>query len=221
MRVERTGFDRAKQEIGAMLDRMGQEVSQALEAVMTALRDRDRDRAHRLIEADRGINRQYDQVHDACVVLIAREQPVARELRQVVADIQIAAELERMADHVADIARTVLDLDQHPLPPVLEQLQTMTSRCRRMLDAVMSAHRERDSGKAAAVAAEDDQVDALNGEIVQRAVAFMQQDAGTVMNGTRAIWCAHHLERIADRVTNIAEQVYFIENGETVDLNRA
>ncbi len=221
MRVERTGFDRAKQEIGAMLDRMGQEVSQALEAVMTALRDRDRDRAHRLIEADRGINRQYDQVHDACVVLIAREQPVARELRQVVADIHIAAELERMADHVADIARTVLDLDQHPLPPVLEQLQTMTSKCRRMLDAVMSAQRERDSGKAAAVAAEDDQVDALNGEIVQRAVAFMQQDAGTVMNGTRAIWCAHHLERIADRVTNIAEQVYFIENGETVDLNRA
>lgn len=204
-----------------MLGQMGREVSEALGAAMTAFHDRDRDRARRLIDADREINRQYDQVHDACVVLIAREQPVARELRQVVADIQIAAELERMADHVADIARTTLALDRHSLPPVVEPLQTMTRKCQQMLNAVLSAHRERDSVRARAIAAEDDQVDTLNGEIVQRAVAFMQQDSGAVMNGTRAIWCAHHLERIADRVTNIAEQINFIENGETVDLNRS
>jgi phosphate transport system protein len=221
MRVERTGFDRAKQEIGLMLEQMGNQVSDALGVVMSAFRDRDRKRARQVIEGDRDLNRQYDQIHDACVVLIAREQPVATELRQLVADIQIAAELERMADHVADIGKTVLGIDDHPLPPVLDQLEVMTTKCQEMLNQVLSAHRERDGIKAAGVAGEDDQVDRLNGEIVQRAIAFMQQDPAAIMNGTQVIWCTHHLERIADRVTNIAEQINFIEKGETVDLNRS
>jgi phosphate transport system protein len=115
----------------------------------------------------------------------------------------------------------VLDIDDHPLPPVLDQLQAMTTKCQEMLNQVLSAHRERDGIKAAAVAGEDDEVDRLNGEIVQHAIVFMQKDPGAVVNGTHVIWCTHHLERIADRVTNIAEQINFIEKGETVDLNRS
>jgi phosphate transport system protein len=192
-----------------------------MDAVMRALREGDRQRARQLIDADRDINCQYDQVHDACVVLIAREQPVATELRELVADLQIAAELERMADHVADIAKVVLNIDDHALPAVFEHLQAMTTQCQEMLTEVLSAYRELDSRKAAAVASKDNVVDRLNGEIVHRVISFMQDDPGAIMNGTHVIWCAHHLERIADRVTNIAEQVSFIQKGETVDLNRS
>lgn len=154
------------------------------------------------------------------MVAIASQQPVAHDLRDIVADMRIASELERMGDYARDIAECILEMDAGPLEELgLLDIQTMAGVCQQMLSQVMRAHRDNDAALARSLTASDDRLDADLHRLVHTLLNTMRDRPETVQNGSRMLWIAHNLERCGDRLTNIAEQVVFRVEGQTVDLS--
>ena len=163
----------------------------------------------------------HETVHDECLTLIARHQPAASDLREVIADLQIAVEMERIADHMADIARIIHMCKLNSIPPVWEDIQIMLEHCDEMLTKMMAAFHDSDAEQAEVIAATDDSIDQMNGQIVKEVIQFMQTHGEAVANGTYIIWMVHNIERIGDRVTNIGEHILFAVSGKVADWNRS
>jgi phosphate transport system protein len=135
--------------------------------------------------------------------------------------IQIATELERMADHAAGNAKIVIDTASEPLLKPLVDIPRMSDLARSMLSDSISAFINEDAEAARAIVARDDEVDNLYNQIYRELLTFMMADPGTINRATRLLWAAHNLERIADRVTNICERVVFAETGTLEELGSA
>ena len=220
MKVTRQELEDGKRAVRNQVCAMGQDAAKAIMVVADVLNRMDVDGAGTLVAADADFNARSQGIHEACIELIALHQPVATDLREVLSDLLIATELERIADHVADMARLVPSLSREAIPPVWDELQNMAARCREMLDAMLKAYVRRSTVDAEVIAGNDENIDRLNGQVVREVIGFMQTNPASAANGTYVIWLAHHLERIGDRVTNIGEQILFEEKGVTVDLNR-
>ena len=151
--------------------------------------------------------------------MIATQQPAAGDLRAVVATMNIVVDLERMGDHAAGISRIVLRMGDEPLLKPLIDMPRMAELCRQMLGQALQAYVERDVQLARQVARQDDAIDGLYQQIFRELLSFMIEDPKTT---TRALWLlfsAHNLERIGDRVTNVAERVIFMTSGVMHELN--
>ncbi|OGO12092.1 MAG: phosphate transport system regulatory protein PhoU [Chloroflexi bacterium RBG_13_68_17] len=168
---------------------------------------------------DAKVNALRFQVEEECLALIARQQPAASDLRAVLAAFSIVTDLERMGDHAAGIARTVLHMGDEPLLKPLIDLPRMAETCREMLRQALQAYVERDAGKARPIVGMDDTVDALYTQIFREILSFMVEDPHTTSRGLYLIFAAHNLERIGDRVTNIVERILFMTSGEMRELN--
>ena len=221
MKVERNALDREKGALRRQILEMGKLACQAVLDVANALDHLDHDRAGKIIETDVQFNRLNEAIHDACVELIARQQPVASELREVIAELHIAVELERIADHVADIARIVRSLADHPLPPSWSEIMKMAALSEEMLRKMLRAYEERDPAAAEVIASTDDDLDRLNHQVVNEIIEFMHKNPDSIANGTKLIWLTHNFERVGDRVTNIGEQILYITSARIRDLNRS
>ncbi len=209
-----------KQQIEKSLGELFEEVDTAIEGAMGCLRSRDRDGCDRLIRHDVGLNEKRRLIEQDCLVAIASQQPVAHDLRDIVADMRIAAELERMGDYASDIAASVLELEVGDLDALgLAEVVAMSVHCRQMLTDVSKAHRTGDVPLARRDAPADDELDAKLRQLVASILGAMRSDPSLVDNGSRLLWMAHNLERCGDRATNIAEQVVFRVEGEPVELD--
>lgn len=191
----------------------------ALQGALEALLAADTEVAARVIADDEEINRVHHQVTEQCFVAIALRQPVANDLRDLIASMQIAAELERIGDYAADISRTVVQLEAPLEAELRDQFEQMGRLCERMLSRSMDVFQEPSVDASTALAAEDDIVDKLEEQIRSIGVARMQAEPAYVADGMHAICVAHKLERTADRVTNIAERIVFMSSGEVVELD--
>lgn len=198
---------------------MAATVERAIARALQAFRARDTDAAREVVAGDAAINRLQRSIEQGCFATIALQQPVARDLRDLVSDIQIAAELERIADHAADIGKIALLGGECPPADVGDVLQRLTEDCRDMLRQVLAAYRDRDERMARAAAAADEAVDSVAKQITADLLGRLVETPADVEWTTHALWVAHNLERIADRATNIAERVVFMASGEYVDLN--
>jgi phosphate transport system protein len=221
MKIERTVLDNARKEIREKIELMGNEASRSLDEIIQLLNHPDRDRTQIIIESDENFNKLNESIHDDCLTLIARQQPMASDLREIIADLQIATELERIADHIADIARILNMLEPGSRPPIWNEIQTLVKRCIEMLNEMMMAFQNKDPGKAEVIAAMDDDIDQMNTQFVREIISFIQTNNDATANGTYMIWLVHHLERIGDRVTNIGEQILFADSGRSIDWNRS
>ena len=205
-------LDRALLDISAGVD-------QAIDGAVRALQTRDLSLAHRVDVGDAAINAQRFEIEETCLALIARQQPAAGDLRAVLAAFSIVADLERMGDHAAGIARTVLHMGDEPLLKPLIDLPRMAETCRQMLRLALQAYVERDAEKARPIVAMDDTVDGLYTQIFREILSYMVEDPHTTSRGLYLIFAAHNLERIGDRVTNIVERILFMTSGEMHELN--
>lgn len=213
-------LDVKKQQIEANLAQLFEEVKNALDGAMICLETGNRDGCDAIVRNDARINERRRLVEQDCLVAIASQQPVANDLRDIVADMRIASELERMADYASDIARLVMSMNSTGIEQLgLGEVRAMVDQCQSMLSEVERAHRNADAALARAVAATDDVLDASLKRIIDLLLAAMRGDATLVDNGTRMLWIAHNLERCGDRATNIAEQVVFRVEGEAAELN--
>lgn len=214
----RTTFDQDLQALRNKVIRLGSMVDTAIGRSMQALKERDQSLAHQIIAEDEQINELRFEIEKDSVILIARQQPNAHDLRLIVAAMNIVLDLERMGDHASGIATIVLRMGEEPLVKPLIDLPRMTEISQEMLHASLDAFTEENTNKAKAVTERDDEVDQLYNQIFRELVTFILEDPRTVTRAMYLLFCAHNVERIADRVTNICERVVFVSTGEMEEI---
>jgi phosphate transport system protein len=219
MTKTRAMLDRELAEINERILRVGSLVDGAIERSMRALARRDMDLARQVSDDDAKVNALRFETEEACLALIARQQPAASDLRAVLAAFSIITDLERMGDHAAGIARTVLHMGDEPLLKPLIDLPRMAETCREMLRLSLQSYVERDAERTGLIVAMDDSVDALYTQIFREILSYMVEDPRTTSRGLYLLFAAHNLERIGDRVTNIIERILFMTSGEMRELN--
>ena len=201
------------------LMRLGGMLDQAIERAMQALIERDVNLAHRVVEDDAAINDLRFRIEEFCLATIATQQPTAGDLRAIVAGMNIVVDLERMADHAAGIATTVIRMGDDPPVKELIDLPRMAEQCREMTRKTLRAYLAADVELARQVAAQDDAIDGLYTQIFRELLTFMIEDPRTTTRALYLLFAGHNLERIGDRATNIAERVVFMASGQMRELN--
>ena len=191
----------------------GEMVNVALDRSVEALRDLDVAKAEKIIEDDRLINRKRWDIEEQCINLFATQQPVATDLRELIAVLSISTDLERMGDHAEGIAKIAIMHGDKPLIKPLVDIPRMAEKASDMLTRSIEAFINRDAETAKAICEEDDEVDALYDQTYRELLSFMTKDPTTITRATYLLWAAHNLERIADRVTNICERIVFLVTG--------
>jgi phosphate transport system protein len=212
-------LDRELARIQTDVLRLGSMVEQAIQRSIKALRNRDLDLAQRIIAEDVQVNALRYAVEEQCLTTIATQQPVAGDLRAIIAAMHIAIEMERMADHAEGIAELVTRMYQEPLLKPLIDVPRMADVACEMLRGSLDAFVERDPKAAKSAAARDDEMDQLYDQIFRELLTYMLQDPHNINRATFLLWVAHNLERIGDRITNISERVVFMTTGELRELN--
>ncbi len=217
--MTRTAFERQLLVVQEDMLIMGGMVEAAIERGIEALKTRNVNLAHQIIEDDLKINRKRYETEDKCLELIATQQPLASDLRTIVSVLHITVDLERMGDHAEGIAKIALMLaDEPPLKPYID-IPRMAQVASEMLMGSLEAFKDRDPARARAICDQDDEVDALYEQVYRELLTFMINDPRTIQRATYLIWTAHNLERIADRVTNICERVIYLVEGHIEELN--
>jgi phosphate transport system protein len=212
-----------KEQVEELLDDlllMGQMVSHSLDQSIQALVRQDTKLAQKVVDGDSDVNAAQHEIDEKCLVLIATQQPMASDLRTLLAVTHIATELERIGDYTEGIAKLAIRVAGEPLIKPLVDIPRMADESRRMLTSVLQAFADQDAEAARQVAASDTIVDGLYSQVLDDVQAIMAKDPRTIAQATYLLWVAHNLERIADRTTNIAERIVFVVSGEIVDLNR-
>lgn len=219
MTSSRTTFERQLREVEEDMLVLADMVERAIERSITSLRNRDVELARVIIVEDNEINRRRYETEEKCIDLLAMQQPLARDLRTIVAVLNIITDLERMGDHAEGIAKVSIMLaDEPPLKPYID-IPRMAEKAIAMLRKAIEAFKHRNVELARSTCDDDDEVDALYDQVYRELLLYMVNDPKTIERATHVTWIAHNLERIADRVTNICERVVYMVDGTIEELN--
>jgi phosphate transport system protein len=214
----RMTFHKKLREIQDDVLAMGSMVSKAILRANEALKNRDLELAQQVITDDKKVNQKRFDIEEKCIELIATQQPMASDLRIILAVLNIVSEVERVGDYAEGIAKIAIMIgDEPPLKPLIDiprMAELTVDMLRRSLDAFIN----RDAEAARKISAEDDEIDHLYDEVFRELLTFMAEDPKTITRATRLIWVAHNLERAADRVTNICERVVFVVTGKMEEI---
>jgi phosphate transport system protein len=201
----RTELDRELTAIRDDLLRLGNRLDTAIDQAITALLHYDRGLARTVIAADQIINQRRYQLEEACLVTITRQQPVATDLRRLIATMHVAGELERMGDHAEGIANIVLKLTAATQLP-LGNFERMAEAVRRMLRTSLYAFAYDDIHQADRLPVLDDKIDEYYQQNIRNLLTYMLEDRSVVPEATYLLWISHNLERIGDRCVNLSER---------------
>jgi phosphate transport system protein len=215
----RSAYDREVAEVKDNILRMGSLVEDQIRAAIGALLSHDADEALKVIIDDRLINEVQRKASAMIAAVIATQAPVARDLRYLLTLDHVSYELERMGDHASSVAKQARKLA--PFAPIKDyvHLPTLGERVAEQVKGIVRALVDIDEVRAREVAKLDDAVDELYHAIFAECLDLMRADPANVDPCTRILFAAHYLERIGDRVTNIAEDIVFLSSGEVEDLN--
>lgn len=192
---------------------------EALEQAFTALENRDLELALNVIEDDMHINRLEEMINDQAILLITRQQPVAKDLRQLMVIVKAASDMERVADYAVDIAKETIRIGENAPTVDLTHLRDMHQKTVTMLRSSVEAFVERDMIKAKDVAQLDDEVDELYGVTVRELLEISVADSSCIKVVSHLSFVSRFLERCADHSTNICEHLFYLVKGEHYELN--
>lgn len=198
---------------------LGTDVSGTIINGVQALETRDRALAQATIDHDEEINRIRYEIEENAYELIATQQPLASDLREIISILLIAIELERIADHSKNLAEIVIFMGDEPLLKPLIDIPRMAAICEELLGQVMDAFARRDAALGRAVCQRDDEVDQLYQQVFRELLSFLVEDPRVVRRALNLLFAAHNLERIGDRITNIGERVIYAATGKLEELN--
>jgi phosphate transport system protein len=193
-------------------------IEKSIHRAVDALKRRDLEASRQIVQEDDYIDQKRFEIEERCVDLIATQQPMARDLRVIIALLHIVVELERIGDYAEGIAKVSLAMGEAPPLTPLIDIPRMAEKATAMLRDSIDSLLTRDVVKAKQVCLADDEVDDLYDQVYRELVLFMIQDPQTIQRATYLLWVSHDLERIADRATNIAERVIFLVTGKLVDI---
>ncbi len=214
----RATFDQELKRLEDEVLAMGSMVEGALSESVEALKKRDRESARSLILGDRAINDKRFTIESDALTLIATQQPLASDLRTIATVLEIATELERMADYAKGIAKINLMLGEEPLLKPFEHIPYMAEKAGLMLRRALEAFAQRDLALARRMPAADDEIDALHNQVYRELLTVTTADKHVLDQATLLLWVVHNLERVADRAVNICERVVFTVTGEMVEM---
>ncbi|WP_346353665.1 phosphate signaling complex protein PhoU [Azotosporobacter soli] len=193
---------------------MGNRVEKAIGGAVKALSTQDEGLARQIMAGDDAIDEMEKDIEDKCMMLIARQQPLAMDLRIVATGLKIATDLERVGDHAFDIAKITLEVIGQPLIKPLVDIPRMADSARKMVKDSLRAYIELDTQLAAEVCAADDEVDAIYQQVFRELLTYMMQDHKNIQQAAQLLFVARYLERVADHATNIGEWVIYLATGQ-------
>ena len=214
-------FDVDLREITGMVAEMGHEVEKQIANALDALGNRDPDLAQRAVAVDMGIDALQHQIEEKAVLTIARRQPMAIDLREIIGAVRIANDLERMGDLAKNIGKRVVPLseDLHPANLMLgvERMgELVLGRIRQVLDS----YANRDLDLALSVWNGDEEIDSTCTSLFRELLTYMMEDPRNITYCLHLMFCAKNIERMGDHATNIAETVYYIIEGRSIAQER-
>jgi phosphate transport system protein len=215
----RKPLDQDEREIREAILRMGTLAERQILAAIDALVGHDVEAAQAVLVNDRAINEAQRGITGQIATTLATQAPVARDLRLLLALDHVSYEIERIGDHASSVAKQVRHLAPHPPLKEYVDLPRMGQLDARILRDILRALLDVNVEEARRIARVDDEIDILYHRSFDEVLAIMRSDPETVDRGARLILAAHYLERIGDRVTNIAEDIVFLATGEVEDLN--
>nr|WP_122012760.1 phosphate signaling complex protein PhoU [Maliibacterium massiliense] len=217
--MTRNVFDRELDHLHQELTHMGQRVNQMIEDTITAMNEQDADLARAVSVADDEVDAMEHRIEQACMRLIARQQPIARDLRTIGATLKIITDMERVADQCCDICEIILRLVGGPYVKPLVHLPLMFEKARTMFTQALDTFIRRDVDLARQVCKNDDEVDTYFTSIILELSGIMSNHPTQVPEAVDLMFITKYVERIGDHATNIAEWAIFMETGEHPDLN--
>lgn len=215
--LKRSILDDKLELLNAKLLQLSSMVVDAIENSMTALYDRNIQLAAEVVAGDQAVNDIRYAIEDDALSLLATQQPMAGDLRKVVAAIHIAVELERIGDHASGIARLVERLENEEDIESLYKLPKMATRAQQMVQTSVNAYVNHNEALAFAMIAKDDKIDRQYRQLFRETMVQMRDD-DYIRRATYLLWVGHDLERIGDRATNIAERVIFMISGNHIEI---
>ncbi|HVC80013.1 MAG TPA: phosphate signaling complex protein PhoU [Chloroflexota bacterium] len=217
--MTRERFAQQLDELSAATVLLGEQAAAAVAQAIKAFTTYDPVLASRVVDEDPGLNRLERQILDDASILLALQAPVARDLRRILGVSRVASDFERIGDHARDIARAALRLAAPPLIGDQGDLDQLITQAEGMLRDGLRSYAEGDVDLARAVCKVDDGVDSAYAALFRDLLTEMVEDSGTIARATYTLFVARDIERIADRMANVAETTIYIATGETVELN--
>jgi phosphate transport system protein len=212
-------FESELNEVRQQLLSLSREAVEAVRESIEVLKARDMQRGRELIGNDERINYHCYEVEEACLNIIATQQPVAGDLRLLFSVLQISNELERIADYAKGIARINEKIGDQPLVKPLVDVPRMAEITTSMLEGAIRSFLEEDEKAAREIPGRDVEVDMLYDQIHRELLTYVMSNPELMEQAMMLVWVAHNLERVGDRVVNICERIIFTLTGEVVDLD--
>ena len=184
-----------------------------LAAAIQSVVKRDVELASEVVRGDVGADQVDRDVEAQAVRLLALRQPLARDLREIISALKISADLERICDYAANIAKRSIALAQSPTVRPINSIPRMAKLAQREIADVLDAYVQRDPEKARAVWLADEELDELYTSLFRELLTYMMEDPRSITSGTHVLFMAKNIERIGDHATNIAETVYYLIHG--------
>lgn len=213
-------YDEELQRLDNTLTQMGGLAESQLAAAIDAVMRRDSELATEAIESDVQIDQLEREIESLVVRLLALRQPMARDLRQSIAALKIASDLERIGDYAANVAKRSIALNQTPAVKPVYAIPRMGRLGQAMIKDVLDAYVERDADKALAVWLRDEELDEMYTSLFRELLTYMIEDPRNITACTHLLFIAKNLERIGDHTTNIAETLYFLVHGTALTQSR-
>ena len=206
-------YDEELERLNNMIVEMGGLAESQLAAATEAVIERDSDRAIHVVEGDAQVDQLERDLDNLAIRLLALRQPMARDLREIVAALKIASDLERICDYAANVAKRSIALAQTPPIQPVNALPRMTRLALLLVKDVIDAYVARDADKAFAVWVRDEELDEMYASLFRVLLTYMMEDPRNIGPCTHLLFIAKNIERIGDHATNIAENVYYLVHG--------
>ncbi|SDG77523.1 phosphate signaling complex protein PhoU [Roseospirillum parvum] len=215
-----TSFDDELRKLNNTISRMGGLAETQLTQALKALSQRDSDLASRVVSQDAQIDQHDQEVQNLVVRLLALRQPMADDLRLIVGALKVSADLERIGDYAANVAKRTMVINQIPPVKAAGPIPLMGRLVQELIKDVLDAYVERDEDKALDVWRRDEEVDEMHTSLTREFITYMMEDPRNITSCTHLMFIIKNIERIGDHATNIAETVHFTVSGRPISGQR-
>ncbi len=209
-------FESELNRLRSLLTEMGGMVESQVALACESVLERDTESAARVVESDPKVDALETEVEQFVIRLLALRQPMAQDLRHIVAAMKITGDLERIGDYAANVAKRSIVLAQYGLPYTLTGFANMSRLVQENLRAVIDAIGDNDADKAQEVWRSDEQIDDIYNALFRELITYMMEDPRNITPCTHLLFIAKNLERVGDHATNVAETVYYAVKGESL-----
>jgi phosphate transport system protein len=209
-------FDDELKQLSQMVAQMGGLAEAQLQAAIEALVARDAEQAARVVQGDARIDQFERQISAQTIRMLALRQPMAQDLRQVVAALKISSDLERIGDYAANVAKRAIALTQSPPMRPVGGIARMGRLVQQIIKDTLDAFSDNDADKAVAAWKRDQDVDDMYNSLFRELLTYMMEDPRNIGPSTHLMFIAKNIERIGDHATNVAEIIHFLVRGEDI-----